>query len=217
MTDITIRSIYPSQFKQNDKPLPNRVVILMIDLKMKDKDVILEFSRGSLHKDICDDDMKKLFSRAVAGDKKLFPKIKNDAESGKRLAADGECLTCFVIRLSDNIHWQFMRKNDPMMGYEDFYLNMFATNPNRIDENGCAVNAQTELDGCKTAYFVVDGTACREQVISAKQNKTGSYSLPYNINVEFFYTIKGKRYFLPIIIDPEVIWPGGTKPSQFVY
>ena len=80
MTDITIRSIYPSQFKQNDKPLPNRVVILMIDFKVKDKDVILEFSRGSLHKDVCDADIKKLFSRAVAGDKKLFPKIKNDAE-----------------------------------------------------------------------------------------------------------------------------------------
>jgi hypothetical protein len=208
MTDITIRSIYPSQFAQNNKPLPNRIVILMIDLQVKDKDVILEFSRGSLHKNVCDADIKKIFSRVVAGDKKLFPKIKKDAESGKRLAADGECLTCFVIRLSDSIHWQFMRKNDPMMGYEDFNLNMFATNPNRIDKNG-----QTELDDCKTAYFVVDGTACRDQVIKTRQNENGNYSLPYNLNVELYYTIKGTKYFIPIIIDPEVIWPGGTKPS----
>ena len=217
MTNVTSRSIYPTQFKQNNYPLPSRVVILMVNLRKKDKDIILEFSRGSLHENVNDSDRKKLFSEAVKGNKKLFPKIKDESDSGKRLAADGECLTCFVIRLSDNINWQFMRKNDPMMGYKDFHLNEFATNPNRIDSEGCKIPGDTELNNCRTAYFVVDGTACREQVILKKLNENGSYDLPYNINVELLYSINKKKYYLPIIIDPEVIWPGGTKPSLLVY
>lgn len=217
MNDITTRSIYPAKFRQVEENFPSRIVILEIDFKKKcfSKDIIIEFLRGSLHDNV--DEPYELFEQVASGNKELFNKIKYGSGSGRRLAADGECLTCFVIRLSDNVNWQFMRKHDPMMGYENCDLNQFATNPNRIGKNGRPINANTEFDGCKTAYFIVDGSACREYTKTRNIESNGHYNLPFNINVELFYTANRMKHYLPIIIDPEVIWPGGTKPPQFYH
>lgn len=217
MYDAIKNSILPEKFCRNDLDIPDRIIILEIDINKKlcGKDLRIEYSRGSTNLGV--KDTKSLFKNVATGDRRLLKKIKNDSLSEKRLAADGECLTCFVVRLSDSINWQFMQVGDPMMGYEKNVLNKFAYNPNRIDNHGCIITGESQIENCRTAFFVVDGTKCRDYVVSSNIEKNGYYMLPFTINIELFYSNNKEIHYLPIIIDPEIQWPGGTKPSLYSY
>ena len=217
MYDAIKTSIFPEKFCQNGLDIPDRIVVLEIDIKKRlfNKDLWIDYSRGSTNLGV--KDIENLFKNVAAGNRKLLRKIKNDSFSEKRLAADGECLTCFVIRLSDSINWQFMQVGDPMMGYQKNVLNEFAYNPNRIDNCGCIITGESQIENCRTAFFVVDGTKCRNYIVSNNIEKNGHYMLPFTINVEIFYSNNKEVHYLPIIIDPEIQWPGGTRPSLYSY
>lgn len=108
--------------------------------------------------------------------------------------------TLVVIRLSDNLNWQFSRDGAPFSaGKVEAPRNQPICGWERHD--GADVAGYGRED-CFTASFkVVAGYIDRPST-------GGRLDAPFNIHVEFLS--KKDDTFIPVILDPDVGYPGGT-------
>lgn len=59
-------------------------------------------------------------------------------------------------------------------------------------------------NGSKVAYFIADAEK------AGRNEPRNEYSHPMNLHVDLRQTVNGDKYYMPIIIDPDVRYPGGS-------
>lgn len=114
---------------------------------------------------------------------------------------------CAIILVLGNKNLNFASQHAPFMvkrGYEDEYVG-----PCRVQSSGqIEDNPNVKVDDCKVAFFVAN---------TYKQHQGGDYNrVPFNIHVDLKIGVpdsKGQTPLLPIIIDPDIGHPGGSKPK----
>jgi hypothetical protein len=116
-----------------------------------------------------------------------------------------------IFKLKDGLNWQFAREGWPItIGEqgENYFFDAF-----RIDADGVADRGddkQLRRDGCMIAYVIASGDAAIKD--------GGAYCHPINLHVDLIGEVlpdsgpPAQKCYLPIIIDPDVRYPGGTDP-----
>lgn len=113
-----------------------------------------------------------------------------------------------VIRLADRRNWQFCKDQPPFtVGVEAFKADIYRE-ARRFESNGAisriyqdpplSGNFVPKRMGSRVAYFVADNRA------------SGTFAHGFNIHVDLLYAESGLR--LPVVIDPDIRWPGGSGP-----
>lgn len=204
--DSVAISAVPTPFPTKNVPIPPLLVVLEAKLAVgTDGDVKIEFELGSTIANCTNP--REVFKAVAAGSATYLKPIPARDMGEKRLSAQGEYLTCFVVRLSNSVSWQFSKTGAPFCGHQGVTLNDFCTNVFRVDANGNDIANSASVSNCRTAYFVVNGGECIKY-------GGGKYDVPYFFNVDLKYTSGGVEHLMPLMIDPEIRWPGGTKPPQ---
>lgn len=202
--DSAAISAMPAPFPTKNVPIPPLVVVLEAKLSMPSgSDVKIEYELGSTIPNCTSP--RDVFKSVASGSTTYLKAIPPANMGEKRLSAQGQYLTCFVVHLSNSVDWQFSSTGAPFSGHLGGLLNDFCTNVFRVDANGNDIANSASVSGCRTAYFVVNGGECIKF-------GGGGYSVPFFFNVDLKYTSGGIAHLMPIMIDPEIRWPGGTRP-----
>ncbi len=197
-------SAMPAPFPIKNVPIPPLVVVLEAKLSMPTgSDVKIEYELGSTIPSCANP--RDVFKSVASGSTTYLKPIAPANMGDKRLSAQGQYLTCFVVHLSNSVNWQFSSTGAPFSGHLGCLLNDFCTNVFRVDANGNDIAISATVSDCRTAYFVVNGPECIKY-------GGGKYDLPYFFNVDLKYASGGVDHLMPIMIDPEIRWPGGTRP-----
>jgi hypothetical protein len=115
---------------------------------------------------------------------------------------------CYVVyRLTDSKNWQFAHKKAPFSVGEKGNEASVYSGVRRVDADGNVDDGADPNDkryGCKIAYFIADGAR-------AAANQPGGYVHEFNIHVDLIVEDDaGQPSYMPIDIDPDVRYPGGS-------
>ncbi|MFQ5346694.1 MAG: nucleotide synthetase [Rhodothalassiaceae bacterium] len=116
-------------------------------------------------------------------------------------------LSYVVFRLDRGWNWQFAARG-PVLTIEQGRTAYFRE-ARRVDDNGATTdrNNRQEIDGAMAAYFIAHGRKARRD-----SGAKDSYSHEFNLHVEFLERDTGGTVVsrLPVIIDPDIRYPGGN-------
>lgn len=101
-------------------------------------------------------------------------------------------------------NWQFSRDKDPFsIGLPGLKKKLYFQ-ARRVDDQGATVSPGDVKDDCKIAYFISDGA-------KATSGTPRRYSDDFNFHLDLiYYDSAGARQHMPIVIDPDVRYPGGS-------
>ena len=111
---------------------------------------------------------------------------------------------CYVILKLTSKNWQFSRDKDPFsIGPGSVYFPPLYFEPRKVRDDGSVVTRGDIADDCKIAYFIADGATANDLA--------DSYEDPFNLHLEVVdRDWENNRSPVPIIIDPDVRYPGGS-------
>lgn len=114
---------------------------------------------------------------------------------------------CYVILKLSARNWQFSRNEDPVtLGYEATKPQEVYFSPRKVDEQGNILGRGAVQDDCKVAYFIADGAVAH----GLEPDRVDPFNLHLDIMVK---DSDDNPSPIPIIIDPDVRYPGGSGPS----
>jgi len=201
------------------KPLPNKIIFREISLKMSRTDPVSirfeYFKSGRL-------DVRNGFSDVQSFESHLLPYLDDRDVPNRtwtRHNRDGHSIrnthmslkcgepTIVVFKLRKIYDWQF-RNNGSAITVPETYVGGPIFHSRTIRANGTIIDPDDltggEHNDCRYCYFVVEGSDTKE------------YAVPFNIHLELpiSESTDGGReifdYLLPIVVDPDVRWPGGS-------
>lgn len=113
---------------------------------------------------------------------------------------------CYVILKLSGKNWQFSREGAPFSVGIDGWIADVYRRARRVDAQGTVVDPTAIQDGCKVAYLIADGQ-------TASGGTPRDYRHPFNLHVDLIYQDSATNpSHMPIIIDPDIRWPGGSGP-----
>lgn len=126
-----------------------------------------------------------------------------------KMSLRNQKLRHIVYHLDDELAWRFARNFDPFT-QEPLYegSNVFL-NPRLIKADGTIAKVGEHLKDCRFATFIFDPTSA----LVPKDFNIKYFVARFNMQVELLHKpneIDGPR--IPIILDPDVRWPGGDGP-----
>ena len=196
----------PTPVSTGNGILPNWVFALEVDLTVKGggKDISIDFSGGSLWDSGSPQNTRAILKEIANGEKKYFKNLGYMAD--KRMSAHLKYNDiCFIFYLCEKIDWEYSASQTPISLNNGDYYNKYVRDSYRVDKNGNNIPPKIIAADCRTAYVVINGVGC--------YNYKPSDSFPFNLLVDLMYkSTSGVRRKLPIVIDPEIQWPGGTRP-----
>lgn len=191
---------------------PNYVIVREIDFEVRGSELWFFFSRWSLDKNL--NTTSNPESLAALGDV-----IDDIIEGGYQFDFEQPSIPkpvytsplslmngrpSWIVYLLSNKNWQFVRRGRPITIGASVpggkYSNVRRVpGTGFVDANpGTPFDAGLPVDGHKIAYFMAVGQA-------------SGYADSVNLHVDLIYEGPKKRY-LPIMIDPDIRWPGGSQP-----
>lgn len=201
-----IASENPTPVPIGNGVLPKWVFALEVDLTIKGggKDISIDFSGGDLWDSGSPQNTKSILKEIANGNKKYFKNLSH--MSDKRMSAHlKDYDICFIFYLCKKIDWEYSASQTPISLNDGDYYNKYVRDSYRVDKNGDNIPPKKIALGCRTAYVVVNGAGC--------YTHKSDDSFPFNLLVDLMYTsASGVPRKLPIVIDPEIQWPGGTRP-----
>lgn len=110
---------------------------------------------------------------------------------------------CYVIFKLKAKNWQFAHDSDPFtLGFQSIDPEVYYA-PRKANERGEIQDRGKEVMGSRIALFIADGARAYEDV--------DSYIDPFNYHLELIDTnSNGQPSLVPIVIDPDVRYPGGS-------
>lgn len=183
---------------------PNHVILREIGLKYKPGTLELYFSGGE---DIwlgpnSKAEFEKLVNAVCADDyvfKTPAPALKNDYSSPLSLR-NGQ-VSYVIYKLAKGTNWQIAREKLPVSAGDKGRKYCFEGH--RLDKRGYAYRDKggSLRENCNVVYFVADGVS----------PKVGDkYDFPINIHIDLVYDTPAPRRVIPLIVDPDVRYPGGS-------
>lgn len=192
---------------------PRHVIVREIDFEIRENELWFFFSKWSLDKDLNTTTnsaslaaLEAVIDDIIEGGYKFDyekPSIPKPKYSSPLSLMNGR--SSWIVYVLSNKNWQYVRRGRPItMGASvpgGKYLNARRVPGSGFaDRNpGTAFDSPPPwIDGHKVAYFMANGQA-------------SNYSDSINLHVDLVYDGPKKRY-LPIMIDPDIRWPGGSQP-----
>lgn len=109
-----------------------------------------------------------------------------------------------IYVLNSNRNWQFRHLKAPITISKLAKAKGAYFESRKADIAGNVFTSEKKKDGCRVAYFIADADAAFGQ--------EREYVDRINLHVDMICDVYGKRCFMPIIIDPDVRYPGGSSP-----
>jgi len=112
--------------------------------------------------------------------------------------------TRLVFHLDDRLGWCFARDYAPVSQAKDLKGQGIFSNPRLIDTNGNILPEGEYVSGSRFATANFDPSSIPDK---------DDFVTRYNLNVEFLSDpsdVSGS--YTPVILDPDVRWPGGNEP-----
>ena len=197
---------------RKEKPKPEFAVVRELDFEISPDGKNLTIFYSKYTKDIYVKDDVELRKLLISLYDSNFPYETTkppppDDPFDSQLSLSNDNLRYMIFRLKDGRNWQFAREGWPITigeaGMAYFY------DAHRVDAKGVADKGDDRKlirDGCMVAYVM----AAADEVFA----ETGAYCHPINLHVDLFHEVQGqptkKTCYLPIIIDPDVRYPGGS-------
>lgn len=194
--------------RPDDMPAPTIATIREVDIDIRNNKIDAKYSKANYEVDLSDvGGLSDLLVRLSRGQVHL-----NDDATPKRpyksqLSLQNEKY-CYVILILSGKNWQFSHDKHP------FSIGLESTDPpayyepRKVDGNGVVLDRDGVKDGCRIAYFIADGPA-------ANSGTPGVYEDPFNLHLELIdRDSEGRPSRVPIIIDPDVRYPGGSGEEE---
>ena len=198
--------------------------VLEIDFDIKGRHLWFYFSRRSKFIPISgQSDLDRLINNVCNISYKWdynvasYPKI--NCASPLSLMNDQNCYV--IYKLSDR-NWQFVRIGRPItvgkLGMDKkAYFNgkrVFASASDSDPGTEFDADPATARDGSKVAYFIADA---RE---AGRNEPNNHYDHAINLHVDLIFEAQPPlptstsvaRYYMPLVIDPDIRYPGGSQP-----
>lgn len=110
---------------------------------------------------------------------------------------------CYVVFKLTGKNWQFSYNEDPFSVALQSTVPEIYFSPRKVDQQGNILARGTDQDNCKIAYFIADGAVAYDV--------DPQYVDPFNLHLDVMDTDSaGQPSRIPIIIDPDVRYPGGS-------
>lgn len=114
--------------------------------------------------------------------------------------------TIYVIKLKKDKKIQFSNIGPVISTRQEF--EKYFSEPRKFDENGNIYTPSTQKNDCHGIYFFMDG-------LLASTEFGGNFSVPFNLHIDYISKDSGNtNSYVPIIIDPEIRYPGGSGPTN---
>lgn len=118
-----------------------------------------------------------------------------------------------VVHLDDSLAWFFARNFRPFSRPKGKIFETVFTNPQLIDPSGklhpVGTDGSGAIESCRFATMIFDPKPIGQQ---RQEGGYQNFVAPFNINVELMDNPGNVDSYVPIIIDPDVRWPGGDGP-----
>lgn len=214
-------------FSATGRPLPKYAIVMEVDFKTRLNDGGIEellFYFSQYHEVV---DLTAYGTPAYGGIEKLIDDVCSphfvfdnqvpiEPDPGypyaSPLSLRNETRSYVVYRLSSK-NWQFGRRGFPItvgsMGEDkDYCFDAFKVPASGYGDRDPGFpfhsTANQPLDDCKVAFFISDGEEARADV------DDDQYSHAINLHVDVEYKTPPRR--IPIMLDPDVRFPGGANP-----
>lgn len=187
------------------------VIVRRIDLKIAGSDLRIFFSKSRrINLNDYDDDFTTILTKLCRNTFRFNsrpPKLERPYDSD--LSLNNDSLSLIVYQLSSK-NFQFGSRGWPITVADKGYGKKAYFDAKRVffrqgkiySDNGDS--GDPVIDGCKVAFFIADH-------MKANTEFTGNYSDAINFHIEFYYDDDDKnRRYIPIIIDPDIRYPGGS-------
>lgn len=201
-----IMTTYPFDPPANyDGPMPRHVIVREITFAPRENELKFYFSRGididlDSYPDSFEEIVDKVCNRSFA-----FPPrpLKLVSPFKSPLSLSNNRFSYVVYVLSENKNWQFSRRGWPItitkLPIGRYY------NGRRADKSGHAKADPGDFlnnrDDCNVAFFIADG---RNPAPDGDN---------INLHIDLTFRDVGETpYFMPLIVDPDIRWPGGSQP-----
>ena len=184
-------------------PPPAFATVREVDIKINANKIEVKYSKANYNVDIQNfGGLQPLLAR-IASDSLAMPDSPAPRPPYKSQLSLMNKTYCYVILKITGKNWQFSRDRDP------FSIGLVSTQPEvyfeprKVDDQGNIVPRGTVQDDCRIAYFIADGaTAFDDSEI---------YEDPFNLHLDLLdEDSNGDPSPVPIIIDPDVRFPGGS-------
>jgi len=187
---------------------PDRVIVREIDFRVPGRRLEFYFSRGRTVDLAATGQTLQSVVDSVCDGTFQFPAQPPRLNRPYRspLSLENDQLSYVVYLLNSGKDWQFARRGWPISIAVARTKNYYAAH--RADASGHAgaddgSNFSRERDGCHVAFFIADGR------LASSDEKYGDF---INIHVDLVYRDTDETRFMPLIIDPDVRYPGGSEP-----
>lgn len=118
-----------------------------------------------------------------------------------------------VIHLDDKLSWYFARDFRPFSRPTGLQFPDVFQCPQLIDSDGNLhpiPTTQTPTIGCRFATMIFDPRNLGEEL--PEGGGQTEFVARFNINVELIDKPNSMDAYIPVILDPDVRWPGGDGP-----
>ncbi len=216
MPFLTPFSVYPYESDDPSKfpDKPKKAVVLEVEMDASTRRIHLKFSNVWKSKDSFSNhqDFKtwiKGFVSDIPAPGKFIPK---DKTPGHRKPTDmslkSKDFVYLVFKLSDNWDWRFAADGYPISQEKKWKNSGVFVGAKHLGNDGVETDAGLGKSG-KFAYIIAD---CEK----AKPNDLGgNIEGRFNLHVDIIEDILNSETspYIPLIIDPDVRYPGGNEPE----
>lgn len=184
-------------------PPPTIATVREIDIKINANKIETEYSRANYTVDINNFGGLGAVLQRVANNTLSLPDNPRPKAPYKSQLSLQNKTYCYVILKLTGKNWQFSRDRDP------FSIGLSSTDPEvyfeprKVDAQGGIVPRGEVRDECRIAYFIADGATAYDDATA--------YEDPFNLHLDLIdEDSHGQPSPVPIIIDPDVRFPGGS-------
>jgi hypothetical protein len=199
-----------------DQDYPKEAIVWRVTIDRVGKNLIIKYgSRAKFTIGQGDSEVRK-FLAAVAAD--TYPENTTwqtvdydqyrDLRTPLSIEYNGHALMVFVL---DDHNWYFTQRTSPFQVAKGGKGKRFYRDA-RCAWGTSAEEEAGENDDCKVASFIANANGDWQKNGKIKPDGQKEFSRAFNIYVTLRVPLGNKTRYLPLIIDPDVGYPGGVKP-----
>ena len=115
-------------------------------------------------------------------------------------------LTYFVVRINDDLPWEFSENLEPFSLSKKNHLYMHYGEAMKVDKTGTIVPQDETVQGSKTAYFICDVEAIK------KESPANIFAHGFNLHLDWLVDRNNNSIQrIPFVLDPEIRDPDGSE------
>lgn len=187
-------------------PPPTIATIRHVDIIFAGGKMEAKFTEANYEVDLNDaGGLDEVLRRVAAGTLSMPDNPSPKPPFSTQLSLNNEQYCYIILKLSGK-NWQFSHKGAPFsIGIDGLKADVYRR-ARRVDAQGAVVDPSATKTGCKVAYLIADG-------VTASGGTPRDYIHPFNLHVDLIdQNSTSAPSYIPIIIDPDIRWPGGSGP-----